>query len=97
MTSLAEQIKTKKVKAEKAAAEQKPSRLIYIGPNLPQYALFTGRVYIGGLPETAKPAIEKWSLFRQFFVEPAKMSATQAAMKTKGTPQNEALRQLGRG
>lgn len=97
MTYSTEQTKTKKAKAEKAMAEQKPSRLIYIGPNLPQYALFTGRVYIGGLPDTAKPAMEKWSLLRQLFVEPAKMSAAQAAIEIKGTPQNEALRQLGRG
>lgn len=93
MTSLDSAKKNK----TKTAAEQKPAQFIYIGPNLPQYAIFTGRVYIGGIPKTADEALKKWPLMKQLFVTTDKINAAQIAMNTRGTPQNEAIRQMMKG
>ena len=79
------------------AAAGKPQRFIYVGPSLAGGVLVKATVFKGGYPQNMAEILKKYPLIKLLFAAPIDAAATEEKMNTKGTPENEALKQIYSG
>jgi hypothetical protein len=78
----------KQVTTQTPEANERPERLIYIGPNLPGGKLSKYAIYKGGLPTHLNDVYEACPAIKKLFVEPSSMAKKEQAIQQKGTPES---------
>lgn len=67
----------------------KPTRVIYVGPNLTRGRLLRYRVYIGGLPTHLDEEFQKCPNLKKLFVSFEHIKEAETEIMTAGTPLNK--------
>ena len=84
----------KQVDAQTPKVDERPERLIYIGPNLPGGKLSKYAIYKGGIPTHLNDVYEACPAIKKLFVAPSIMAKKEQAINQKGTPESVFFNQV---
>lgn len=69
--------------------QSRPTKVIYVGPNLTRGRLLRYRVYIGGLPTHLDEEFQRCPNLKKLFVNVENINKAEMEIMTAGTPLNK--------